>query len=109
MSQRWLPTIRTPSCCWPGSLLCPSHVHAEELTPDDKFTLRIGSTFEQTQDWRKTDPKQVPSAGLTVSVRMGAVQACTNLGEMEKAVTEISQLERSCGVITTIINLHNAL
>lgn len=40
---------------------------------------------------------------------MGAAQARTNSeGEMGKALTKISQLERSYGVITAVINLHGA-
>lgn len=69
--------------------------------------LGIDSTFEHTQDWRqKQTQNKAQLRGWLPPVRIGA---CANSeGEMENALTGISQLERSYGVITTIINLHDA-
>lgn len=69
--------------------------------------LETDSTFEHTQDWRqKQTQNKAQLRGLLPPVRIGA---WTNSeGEMETALTEISQLERSYRVITTVINLHDA-
>lgn len=61
----------------------------------------------------RTEGKQTQNKaqlwGLQPPVQMGVAQACTTSeGEMGKALTKISQLERSYGVITTVINLYSA-
>lgn len=72
--------------------------------------LGIDSTFEHIQNWRKIQTQNKAQLwGLQPPVRMGAAQASTNSeGEVGKALTKITQLERSYGVTTTVINLHGA-
>lgn len=67
----------------------------------------IDSTFEHIQDWRETQTQNKAQLwGLQPPEQTGAAQACTNSeGEMGKALTKITQLERSYRVITTVINL----
>lgn len=70
----------------------------------------MGSTFEHIQNWKKTQTQN--KAQLWVCSLLCMNRGCTGLHKLKercgKALTGISQMERSYGVITSVINLHDA-
>lgn len=72
--------------------------------------LGTGSTFQHIQTWTKTQTQN--KAQLWVCSLLYMNRGCTGLHRLKekcgKALTGTSQMERSYGVITTVINLHDA-